>query len=197
MKILAFGHQKEVGKDTAAKFAMTHLRSTNKVRKVVKAGFADKLKDVCFQIYKWAGMMPGPWYEETAERRKLKDVVLPKLGKSPRQIWIAFGNEVKAAAYPETWVEFLLQGMDSDFLIVSDMRFPNEADRIHELGGKVVKILRPSVPHMSDAADDPLLFYNKWDHIVTNVTMQDFYGDVISIVEGMFDAPNIQRVSAN
>lgn len=198
MKILAFGHQKDVGKDTAAKFAMTHLRATNKVRKVVKAGFADKLKDVCYQLYKWAGMMPGPWYEETSERRKLKEVILPKLGKSPRQIWIAFGNEVKAAAYLGTWLDYLLQGTEADFLVVSDMRFPNEADRIRSLGGVVVKIVRPDVPHTSDAADDPLLDYPNWDHTITNVT-GDFnvlHGSVVNIVEGMFNAPSQPRVCA-
>ncbi len=188
MKVIAFGHQKNVGKDTAARFVQTHLRSNNKARRVVKAGFADKLKDVCYQLYKWAGMMPGSWYEESSERRLLKEVILPKLGKSPRQIWISFGNEVKAAAYPDTWFDYLLQSTQADFLIVSDMRFPNEADRIRALGGVVVKIVRPSVPHTSDAADDPLLNYPNWDHVITNGIegeMNGFYSDVITIVEGM------------
>jgi hypothetical protein len=168
MKILAFGHQKDVGKDTAARFAITHVRANSRARDVQKHGFADKLKDVCFQIYAWAGMMPGPWYEESPERRKLKEVVLPKLGKSPRQIWIAFGNEVKNAAYRYTWLDYLLNTVRCDFLVISDMRFPDEADRIRESGGRVVKILRPSVPHSSDAADDPLLSYDRWDAVISN-----------------------------
>src|SRR6187549_508755 len=99
MKMIAFGHQKDVGKDTAARFVMTHLRMNSRVKKVEKHGFADKLKDVCYQLYAWAGLMPGPWYEESPEKRKLKEVVLPAIGKSPRQIWISFGNEVKDATF--------------------------------------------------------------------------------------------------
>lgn len=185
MLAIAFGHQKDVGKDEAAKFVMSHLRTNSRFPRVQKKGFADKLKDVCFQLYSWAGLMPGPWYEENSERRKLKEVVLPLIGKSPRQIWISFGNEVKAATYTHTWVDYLLKTTQCDFLAVSDMRFPYEADRIKALGGIVVKILRPSVPHTSDAADDPLLSYTDWDAVIVNDgTLGDLYNKVISVVDG-------------
>ncbi len=189
MQIIAFGHEKEVGKDTAAGFVMTYLRSNSIVRRVQKHGFADKLKDVCYQLYSWAGMMPGPWYEESAERRKLKDKKLMKLGKSPREIWIAFGNEVKNAAYRDTWIDYLLQGIQCDFLLVSDLRFPYEADRIRGLGGKVIKIVRPSIPHTSDAADDALLNYDGWDAVISNDgSLNSFYKAVSGIVETMLGA---------
>jgi hypothetical protein len=188
VKILAFGHQKRVGKDTAAGFAMTHLRSTSRCARVTKKGFADKLKQVCYELYSWAGLMPGPWYEEP-EHQRLKEVVLPRIGKSPRQIWISFGNEVKAATYMDTWVDYLLHQSSYDFLLISDMRFPNEADRVKAMGGRVVKIIKPDVPHTSDAADDPLLDYDRWDAVITNKHghLNKFYQDVVDYVEGMFD----------
>jgi hypothetical protein len=186
MRVIAFGHQKDVGKDTAAGFVMTYLRSNSRVRSAQKHGFADKLKDVCYQLYGWAGLMPGPWYEESAERRKLKEVVLPKLGKSPRQIWIAFGNEVKDAAYRHTWFDYLFQTVKCDFLIISDLRFPSEADRIRDHGGRVIKIVRPSVPHTSDAADDPLLGYRGWDAVIANDSdLNGLFKKVSGLVEGM------------
>lgn len=185
MKILAFGHQKRVGKDTAAQFVMTHARSNSLFKSVQRKGFADKLKQVCFELYSWAGLMPGPWYEEEG-RGHLKEVVLPKLGKSPRAIWIAFGNEVKNAAYIDTWVDYLLHAVKCDFLIVSDMRFPREADRVRAMGGMVVKIVRPEIPHTSDAADDPLLDYQNWDHVIVNTDLGKFHKDVVSLVSGGF-----------
>lgn len=182
MKIIAFGHQKRVGKDTASGFVSTHLRVERGVRKVKKAGFADKLKDVCHQIYGWAGLMSKDYYEEFPH---LKEVVLPAIGKSPREIWIAYGNEVKDAVYHDTWLDFLLKSTQADWLIVSDMRFPNEADRIRALGGLVVKITRPSVVHTSDAADDPLLNYQDWSRIIVNDgTLADFYTKVIEVIHG-------------
>ena len=184
MLSIAFGHEKNVGKDTAAGFVMSHLRTNSRFRRVQKKGFADKLKSITYDLYKWAGLMPGPWYEESSERRALKEVVLPLIGKSPRQIWISFGNEVKAATYQNTWVDYLLKSTECDFLAVSDMRFPYEADRMKEIGGIVVKIVRPSVPHTSDAADDPLLNYEGWDHIIVNDgSLGDLYNNVVSIVD--------------
>lgn len=184
MLAIAFGHEKDVGKDTAAQFVMNHLRSNSRFRRVQKKGFADKLKEVCYQLYSWAGLMPGPWYEESSERRKLKEVILPLIGKSPRQIWISFGNEVKAATYTHTWVDYLLKTTQCDFLAISDMRFPYEADRIKALGGMVVKIHRPSVPHTSDAADDPLLTYTEWDaEIYNDGDLNQFYGRIVAFVD--------------
>lgn len=172
---------------------MTHLRSNSKVRKVVKAGFADKLKDVCFQMYSWAGLMPAAFYEEPGNAH-LKEVVLPKLGKTPRQVWIAVGNGVRDWVFELTWVEFLLLSPKCDFLIVSDMRFPVEAERIKSLGGTVVKVVRPDVPHTSDAADDPLMSYTGWDHTIVNVTgeMNEFYGEVVSVVEDMLNGSSVR-----
>jgi hypothetical protein len=186
MLILAFGHEKGVGKDTAARFAMTHLRSNNRVRRVEIRGFADKLKDVCHQMYSWAGLMPGDSYEEPGNRH-LKEVALPLLNKSPRQIWISVGNGVRDWVFDGTWLEWLLINARADFLLVKDMRFPTEADRIRALGGTVVKIVRPDVPHTSDGADDPLLTYARWDHTITNTTgdLDRLYESVVGIVEGM------------
>ena len=167
MKVLAFGHQKRVGKDTFANYVVTALRLSCKARKIIKAGFADKLKDVCYQLYSWAGLMPRDFYD-LPENERFKEEVLPAIGKSPRGIWISFGNEVKNATYPNTWLDYLLKGSNCDVLVISDMRFPNEAHRIRHLGGKVVKIVRPSVPHTSDAADDPLLDFDEWDEIIVN-----------------------------
>lgn len=186
MKIFSFGHQKKVGKDTFANYIVTALRTSNKVRRVIKAGFADKLKDVCYQLYSWAGMMPRDFYDQPANE-KFKEELIPALGKTPRQIWISFGNEVKNSAYPNTWLDYLLRGVDTDVLVVSDMRFPNEAFRIRQLGGKVVKIIRPSVPHTSDAADDPLLDYTEWDEIIVNDgSLKDLYTKAEDFVKRNF-----------
>lgn len=185
MLSIAFGHQKNAGKDTASAFVVQYLRTGSRFKRIQKRGFADKLKDVCYQIYAWAGMMPGIWYEENSDRRKYKDIVLPPLGKSPRQIWIAFGNEVKLAAYQDTWIDYLLKSTVCDFLAISDLRFPYEADRIRLLGGRVVKIVRPDVPHVSDAADDPLLDYQNWDGVILNDgSLNDLYDKVTKYVEG-------------
>jgi hypothetical protein len=189
MKIIAFGHQKRVGKDTASGFVSTYLRVERGVRRVKKAGFADKLKDVCYQLYSWAGLQNKDYYEENPH---MKEVVLHAIGKTPREIWISFGNEVKEATYRNTWLDYLIKTSEEDkidWLVVSDMRFPNEADYIREAGGLVIKVTRPSVLHTSDAADDPLLTYQNWSNVIINDgTLADFYSKVIEVVNGYNDS---------
>src|SRR5215831_16002209 len=92
-KMIAFGHRKSVGKDSAARFLCSHLRIHLKGSNIQHHGFADKLKNVCHQLYGWAGLQDREYYE-TPDTYKLKDEVLPVLGKSPRQIWIEFATLV-------------------------------------------------------------------------------------------------------
>ena len=84
----------------------------------------------------------------------------------------------------DTSVEYLLNNTKCDLLIVSDRRFPEEAQRIQICGGMVFKIERPSIPHTSDLADDPLLNFRGWDGIITNGgDLADFHGQVIQTVK--------------
>jgi hypothetical protein len=166
MQVLAFGHQKRVGKDESSKIAMSYLRLSGKYQNVQKKGFADKVKQQCYELYQWAGLQPGPYYDDPANAH-LREQVLPLIGQTPRQLWIGHGMAVRQY-YPNVWVDYLLKSTRAQFLIVSDMRFPNEAEAIHSLGGKVIKIVRPSIIHTSDAADDPLLDYTGWDDILVN-----------------------------
>src|SRR4051812_22321919 len=95
-KIIAFGHRKEVGKDTAAKYLITELKLRYPGINIQKHGFADKVKDVAQQIYSWADLKSGEYYERLGNHY-LKEVILPKLGKTPRQVWIGVGNGVRNA----------------------------------------------------------------------------------------------------
>jgi hypothetical protein len=166
MKILAFGHRKRVGKDTACKFATTELRVTHGLRNVQKKGFADKVKAQCYELFAWAGLQPGHYYEEKENEAK-RDQILPAIGMTPRALWIGHGMAVRQYS-PDAWIDYVLKGTQCDFLLISDLRFPNEAAKIQELGGYVVKIENPRIPHTSDPADDPLLNWDGWNHIIHN-----------------------------
>lgn len=164
--IIAFGHRKRVGKDTAAKFLDSFLRVERPGLKVKKVSFAGKLKDICYQLYGWAGLQPGIFYE-TEVGQKIKEVLLPKIGKSPRDVWITVGNKMREV-YAETWIDHALQGTSADVIIISDLRFPNEATRIHELDGLICKINRNGLEQGSDPAETSLINWFEWDRVIEN-----------------------------
>lgn len=176
-KIIAFGHRKRVGKDTAAKFLDTHLRCHG-VRSV-KLSFAAKLKAVCYDMFHWAGLQPGIFYEDE-KNAHLREVVLPKIGKTPRQIWIEVGNKMREV-YSDVWIDNALHGTPSaQVLIITDLRFANEASKVKALDGKIFKIIRGDAPVSDDASDCALDDYTGWDRILENNGNLQVFHDLIA-----------------
>ncbi len=184
MKIIAFGYKKGSGKDTAGKFLSTHLKITAGHLKVKQISFAAKLKDISHQLYGWAGIRPGVYYETHWER---KEKVLPKLGLSPRDIWISIGNKMREV-YSDVWINFALHGVDADILIISDLRFINEAKAILKADGWLAEILRDGIPKGTDPAEVELDNWTNWKYIIDNFgTFQDLHTQIEKIAEDLIE----------
>ena len=163
MKIIAFGHQKGVGKDTAAGFLNTLLRIAAPSLIIRHVSFAGKLKDIAHQLFGWGGLKPEVYYESHSEE---KEFDLPVLGCTPRDLWIGVGNKMRDVR-PSVWVDYALQSIKADIVIISDLRFQNEAIAVKKAGGMLVKIDR-NAPRGTDAAEVDLLNWAFWDQIVYN-----------------------------
>ena len=175
---IGLGHYKRTGKDTFANFLLREL--TNHGVTAKKVSFAWKLKQICHELYGWAGCREPEFYD-TPEGELLREVKLERLiceerpeGLSPRDIWINMGtNAVREQVYQRTWLDYVLC---TDFgvkvVIIPDVRFPNEAQGIKDRGGILIKMVRPGF--YPDARDVPdhlnpdkaLLTYNDWDYVL-------------------------------
>lgn len=180
-KIIAFGYKKRAGKDTSAKFLDSFLRVSRPGLKVKKVSFASKLKDVSFQLFGWAGLQPGIYYE-TEAGAKVKEVVLPMIGMSPRDIWIGVGNKMREV-YQDVWIDHALRGnQGSDIVIVTDLRFANEAIKVRAQQGLICKIIRDSVPQGTDPAEIDLDSWSEWDFVIINDgTLTDLHARIEAI----------------
>jgi hypothetical protein len=158
---------------------------------VISKGFANKLKDIAYALYAWAGHKSPEHYES---HELDKDEILDLVGKSVRQIWIEIGMKFREI-YSGTWIDYLLQTNSADLLIVPDVRFPNEIDAIHNRGGKCIKIIRPNIPDTHDVADDALNHYdNHWDAIITNdSSLNGFNNNIIQTFERLYECQNISQ----
>jgi len=163
--IVAFGHRKRTGKDTAAQMLTQHLTRLAPELKVEQVSFATKLKEVSYELFKWGGLQPGAFYEIEANAH-LREVVLPLIGKTPRQIWIEVGNFMRQV-HPEVWIKNALF-VDADVIIVRDMRYFNEAGEVEGRGGLRYKMIRNSAPISNDVADCNLDTYDRWTELVYN-----------------------------
>ncbi len=162
--IIAFGHQKSVGKSSASQFLDTYIRTAFPDLKVRNSAFAGKLKDIAFQLFSWAGLERGIYYETHYEE---KEIVLPAIGKSPRDIWIEVGNKMREIDV-DVWLKNALSCKDCDVIIISDLRFRNEANYIKDHGGILIKILRLGTLTGADKAEIDLFGYGDWDYYIEN-----------------------------
>lgn len=165
MKVIGLGHYSRTGKDSFANYLLAAL-ACPKI-KAAKKSFAWKLKQVCYELYAWAGMREPEFYE-TPEGATYRDIVLQAMGKTPVQIWVDFGTPaVREQVYDRTWIDYLLKTDHGvEVLVVPDVRFPNEVEAIRELGGTLIKVVRPGYGPRKTVADRALLGFTGWDYVI-------------------------------
>lgn len=105
---------------------------------------------------------------------------------SPRMILQLLGTEGgRELLHPNVWVNALFADFKPESKwIITDVRFPNEADRVRKEGGLLLKVVRDGIPsndtHLSETALDN---YSQWDAIVyNNGTKEDLYNSVKSML---------------
>lgn len=107
-----------------------------------------------------------------------KEFVLP-IGVSVRHLLRTLGTECgRQCIHPEVWLYCWRERLKySSHVIVDDVRFPNEADLVKELGGTLVRIVRPGIQadttHSSEGSLDN---YEGFDcTLVNNGDLQQLY----------------------
>lgn len=128
----------QAGKDTVAKHLVAH-------HGYVQAAFADSLRDfVRATDPGWALAEHCLGYEQAK-----------RTTAGFRDTLIRVGNAAREHISPDVWVRALAQRIaiprGAHPIVISDVRYQNEADMVRELGGSLVAIYRPDVAPESDA----------------------------------------------
>lgn len=160
--------RKRVGKDTVAESLNVH-------RSFRRLAFADALKQVVYDTDAVIG-----WDIINYRPRRLQDYV-DRFGwekakddhPEVRRLLQAVGVAVRDNVSPTAWVD-VVAGLAEDIreeggnVVITDVRFPNEAELVENWGGTLVRVTRPGLPqddlHISETALDA------WpcDHTIQN-----------------------------
>lgn len=172
--IIGLGHRKRVGKNTFADMLEDELEERG--YDVFKIALAADMKSMAHELFGMYGIRDAWHYEANPEHR---EIPLDRINKSPRQIWIEFGNLMRSID-PDIWVNRVkglinnigfrakLNALKPNAFIITDVRYPNEAKAIKSWGGYVIKVIRPDAPRSDDVADCALENYTGWDYTVFN-----------------------------
>lgn len=77
-----------------------------------------------------------------------------------RRFLQALGVACRDHIHPDVWVDALFHHLDPFFTpgyVITDVRFPNEADAIRKRGGEVWRITRPNTPPANDHPSETAL----------------------------------------
>jgi len=165
MKVIGLGCTAQVGKDTAAEY--WEKKFPGRVKRVA---FADKLKQVCMLLFDLS-------YEQCYGSKEIKEAIDPRWGMSPREILQKVGEGMRKI-YPDIWVDTVFyttipdhEKDGYDFFVISDVRYPNEGDKVHKEDGTLIKVLRDAggvevgADHSSETA---MKDYTNFDFIIDN-----------------------------
>lgn len=135
MTIIGITGLAQAGKDTAAEYLIENYGFTRKA-------FADRLKDFCYLINPELREAVDAVGWESAKRIPVFRRFLQDVGHNAR---VVFGSDF--------WVDQVLEKHDGPIeenLVFTDMRYPNEFDRINWFEGWTVRITRPGLGLIND-----------------------------------------------
>jgi len=155
--IIAFSGKKQSGKSTAVKDCGALLVGlSGHVREVNFAGY---LKEICRRCFGYPDM--------DTEKGKSELVITENDSTTVRGILQYLGSDVMRRIDRDCWVnawkstvqdiiKYTPGGSPEPMILTSDVRFPNEVKAVHDLGGKVIRLLRNPLEdnHESETALD-------------------------------------------
>ncbi len=180
---------KGVGKDTAAQWLIDE-------QGYVKLAFADKLKEAVANLF---GLTLG---EVELLKNDLTWVSIHwPLSEgvremSFRELLQRFGTEMGRHTFGEDfWVEI----WEREFydintttgrhipIVATDVRFENEAQKIHELEGKLIRVMRPGYDSDGHASEVELPSHYIDAVVMNEGTIEDFHTNLAIIMEGIWN----------
>jgi len=151
--IIGIGYRAHSGKDTVGRILVQEFGFH-------RVGFADALKDVCSIICfgaVFAHVRHGDFKEGITPLGMTGGQLLQKVGVALRE------------AVPGIWIEsahLLPRLITYGNIVVTDVRFEDEAKAIKDLGGILIEVRRyvPQDDHISETEGAKI----KWDHVIEN-----------------------------
>jgi hypothetical protein len=150
------------GKDTVADYLIKH-------NEFIKMSFAAPMKEAMYRLN------PIVKVDEISSLRYKNIVDVYGLDKAKesvpeiRRLLQVFGTEVGRDLFGENfWVDIVLNNIKNEKVVISDVRFKNEADAIRSKGGKIWRIIRKDVGPVTGHPSETDLDNYKFDNTLIN-----------------------------
>ena len=186
MNLIGFSGKKRSGKDTGGEYLI-------KKYGYIQYSFAGPLKKACQEIFMFS--------DEQTEGH-LKEMHDERWNISARKVFQIFGTEMFREKlgdfFPEMkhiqenfwiyrfemWYKNLKKTNPNVKVVVTDIRFPNEAEIVKKLGGKIIKVERNTSMSIDNHASEKNIDLIKGDITLTNNdTLEKYYEKIENILQ--------------
>jgi hypothetical protein len=176
--ILGLSGYARSGKDTIAEYLVEKYG-------FVRMGFADPMREAIARL--------DPWIDFAGLRIPLSEALritdwdgLKEESNEIRPLLQRMGTEVGREMFGEDiWVNYLIsKAHQHDRVVVSDVRFENEARAIHRSFGSVWRIDRPGVEAANDHVSEHDLDEFPFDIYITNAHTKEHLYDAVDMLIG-------------
>ena len=180
--VIGLGHKIRTGKDTAAKALVRELGFT-------QASFANALKQEIIDTIPRTLLayaeehFSGEEYDSRDRADQINDLIYTNRTPVTRALLQEWGTELRRSEDEDYWVKKLekqiIAGDYGNRVVITDMRFPNEAAMVRRLRGKTVRIDRPGMPQLNHPSETSLDDYQGWDACIINAGTQEAFEDTV------------------
>lgn len=166
MKVIGISGLARSGKDSFYEMSIPLLRKSG--IKYKRYAFADCLKEECDSF-----LMKNINISAFTEDTKEKQLIRPFL--------VTYGTHIRRKINKNCWIDKIKDNVKKDvksniLVFITDVRFPNEIDWVHEMRGESIHITRKGIlpPNKDEEENDPIL-QSKSNH---KITWDDFKQDI-------------------
>jgi hypothetical protein len=150
-----------------------------------RLSFAAPLKRMCIEFLMMLGYSKAAALEYVFTN---KEALIPEINQTPRHLMQTLGTEWgRNLIDNDVWLTIFEQtSKEFDKIVVDDVRFPNEAEKIKQMGGEMWKVVRPSASHNgAHSSEGQLDGWNGFDHVIYNDgTLVEFREKVDAVIKG-------------
>lgn len=160
MIIIGISGKKGSGKDTCASLLANELLAKYRLKVTLKA-FADKLKKCCAIL---SGQFDWIFYDQNSKNKKAG-----LLSMTNRELMQKFGDLTRQLDQ-DIWIKLALDinNVNTDVLIITDVRFKNEAKAIKDKGGLLIRMESNRSKEDNHESETDLDDYNDFDFNIIN-----------------------------
>tara|TARA_Y100000361_G_scaffold58896_1_gene51512 strand:+ start:1950 stop:2513 length:564 start_codon:yes stop_codon:yes gene_type:complete len=149
MKIIGISGLARSGKDSFFEISKEILREQNIKKKTRRLAFADELKSECDEFLS-GNTGISAFTEENSE----KEIIRPFL--------VTYGTHIRRRLNKRCWIDKVEQKLgeeSEDLIFITDVRYENEIEWVHSLGGSTVHVERDGnpAPNEEEIKNDPIL----------------------------------------